>query len=167
MNNSEMTQELVLMDSKRVNRTIHRIAFEIIENVSSTSEIIFAGLNNRGFTVASKVRDVICNNSKIKPKLVQIFEDDDTELNVSVSNSVVIVFDDVIFSGRTMLRAINKIFIKGEPSILMICALVDRGHRKFPLTCQFTGIHYPTKLREHVRVEVSENKDSIQVILET
>ncbi len=158
------TEELTLMSSERVARSLRRMAFEILEVLSTKERILLVGLNNRGFSIANNLAEILRSNSSYEVSVLQMKEDKFSDEHVTLSDDIIVV-DDVIFSGGTMLRAINKIYEKSQPETIRIAALIDRGHRKFPLSAQFTGLHYPTKLREHVRVDV-KNAQNITVILE-
>jgi pyrimidine operon attenuation protein/uracil phosphoribosyltransferase len=160
---------IVLMDDPRVRRTLRRISYEIAENNETPSKIHICGLNHRGFEIAKLLRQFIQEADKKCDDVVQIQSSHKYKIQKNnipdLTGKHVILVDDVIFSGKSMLRSLGFLLKKGEPAKIEIAVLVDRGHRVYPIEPTYTGLHYPTKLKEHVQVKISEQKNNIRVVL--
>lgn len=164
--------DLVLMNSERITRSLKRMVHEIAEQNTANSPVLLFGIDERGYTVAKDLADMLTPIFKERVRFVQlplkkdncehIFEQLKPE---TVKESFIIAVDDVIFSGHTMFTALKKITNFAEPSEIHTAVLIDRGHRKFPIKAEFCGMSLPTKLNEHVSV-VIENTDVDKVILE-
>lgn len=157
------------MDNPRVKRTLRRISYEIAENNELSSKIYIFGLNHRGFEIAKLLKQFVQDAGKNSVDVVQILCNKKYKEQKSVipdlTGKHVILVDDVIFSGKSMLRSLGFILKKGEPAKIEIAVLVDRGHRIYPIEPTYTGLHYPTKLKEHVQVEIFEQNNLIRVVL--
>lgn len=151
---------VILMDAGRIQRSLKRIAYQISEDNRNTKELVILGINERGYAVAGLLQQYLTKLSgqEIACHRVQI-EDGRTDIgDLSLENKYVLLVDDVIFSGTTMFRALNMISEKSTPEEVHTATLIDRGHRKFPVFAQFVGMELPTKLDEHVRVVLEDNK---------
>jgi len=161
-----MKNLITLMDKGRIKRTIKRLSLQVWENMEGNSDVYLIGLNERGYAVAEEMVGELSKLMGRKINLVRynVAEDFyDGNLAELVGQQVVVV-DDVIFSGRTMFKALTSIFDHGLPEMTQVAVLVDRGHRKFPVKANFTGINIPTKPGEHVDV-VSSNHELYAVEL--
>jgi len=161
------THQLVLMDSSRVERTIRRMAFQLLEDIPDPSKLLLAGLNIRGYKLAQQLQQHLAKSLQCPVQLERIDANsaEAPVVNFDVDNKDIILVDDVLFSGLTMARALNAVVYKADPQRIRIAVLVDRGHRKFPLYPEVYGIKYPTKFDEHVEVITTAKDDSISVIL--
>lgn len=151
--------ELVLMNRERILRSLNRMAHEIAEHNVNDAPIDLFGINDRGNAVADALANFL--NSIFNDE-VQLFQLplkgkdsqgvlEDIELQ---NNHYPVIVDDVIFSGKTMFKALKIISNYINPSEIHTAVLVDRGHRKFPIMAEFYGMELPTKLGEHVSVVV-------------
>lgn len=150
---------MILLQRDRILRTIKRMAYQIVEE-SRGGQICIIGLNVRGFSVAELLYSDIQKETDDKPQLLQLNADDDSvfEMPETVNtNSTIVFVDDVIFSGVTMYRAMQKITGLSEYKRVIVATLVDRGHRRLPVQSKITGFHVPTKLNEHVELVVEKN----------
>jgi len=154
---------VTLMDEQRIERSLKRIAHQVVEDNRQSKELVIAGINERGYSVArllqqhlSKLSDSEIVLYRVKP------EEDELENNndLNLSNKYVLLVDDVIFSGITMYRALQLLTEKGKPDEVHTVTLIDRGHRKIPIFAQFVGMDLPTKLDEHVRVKLKQKVPS-------
>lgn len=151
---------VILMDAGRIQRSLKRIAYQISEDNRNTKELVILGINERGYAVAGLLQQYLTKLSgqEIACHQLQI-ENGCTDIgDLSLENKYVLLVDDVIFSGTTMFRALNLISEKCIPEEVHTATLIDRGHRKFPVFAQFVGMELPTKLDEHVRVVLKDNK---------
>ncbi|MCH8557454.1 MAG: hypothetical protein LAT84_06530 [Balneolia bacterium] len=159
--------QLILMDPARVKRTVRRMAFQLAEGISNPENVVLVGLNVRGQIIASLLGEDL---SKAIKYSIPVYQTDvnTTELpepGFDTQNKDIILVDDVLFSGRTMSRALSVVSAEGEPERIRIAVLVDRGHRTFPLYPEVSGMRYPTKFDEHVEVVPSDSDQSVSVLL--
>lgn len=160
---------VVLMDASRIERSIRRIAFQLAEEYHHHPAVTLLGINTRGFAVASRLHGIMGTLLPNPCLVCQIMvEDGPIRTNadpMALDSRTVIVVDDVIFSGRTMQQAVLYVMQNHQADIVRCVALVDRGHRKFPVEPQFTGLVSPTKLLEHVHVDLIPDAESDCVLL--
>ncbi len=162
--------QLVLMSRARIVRSLNRIAYEIVEQNIEDAPIYLFGINKRGYVVAEVLADILKEMPNSEVQLNQLLLSGDTlakelrEVSLPKEHYPVIV-DDVIFSGSTMFGALKIISEYLEPTEIHTAVLIDRGHRKFPVKAEFCGKELPTKLDEHVSVEV-DGKELKRVILQ-
>lgn len=159
---------MILFDTNRINRTLKRISFQIAEEAKDKN-IQIVGLNQRGLILASIIQEHLATIQDKSPELFHIV-DQDPDASDSIpsptSSTVLVLVDDVIFSGGTMLRAMNQISELSGYNKIIISVLVDRGHRKYPLLASIIGESVPTKLNEHVELTIKD-KHPNKVILST
>ncbi len=160
-----------IMDESAVQRSLIRIAHEIIEKNKGTDNLAFLGIKRRGVPLARKIASNIEKIEGVKLKVGELdinhYRDDLTEahilpeVNVSdlpfdVTGKDIILVDDVLFTGRTVRAAIEAIFSLGRPSSIQLAILVDRGHRELPFRADFVGKNVPTSTSELVSVLLPE-----------
>lgn len=151
---------VILMNEQRIKRSLKRIAHQVSEDNRGAKELVIFGINERGFAVAEllqqNLKDLSNNDLQCRQLFVQRKEPAHTDL--SLKNKYVLLVDDVIFTGTTMFDALNQITREHSPDEIHTATLIDRGHRKFPVFAQFVGLDLPTKLDEHVDVELKKNR---------
>lgn len=154
------TKTLVL-DKKKVEQKIDRIAYEIYENNYEEKEIIMAGIDGNGYVLAEKLGDRLQELSPIRVKLVKITIDKEAPMpgepqcpltDRDFKNKVVVVVDDVLNSGKTLIYAC-KYFLTTPLKRLRTVVLVDRDHKRFPVKADYIGLSLGTTLKEHISVE--------------
>jgi len=170
-----------LIDESGLNRTITRLSHEIIEKTKGSKNIVILGMRTRGEFLAKRILEKIVEIENFKPEYgvldVTLYRDDfRTRLKqpqVSVSNitfdvneKVIILIDDVLYTGRTVRSALNAIMDLGRPAMVKLCVLVDRGHRELPIKADFVGLNTPTSINEEVRVKMKEidNEDAVYLV---
>jgi pyrimidine operon attenuation protein / uracil phosphoribosyltransferase len=148
---------IVLMNAPRIQRALDRMACEILEDVTSTDNIAVLGIDIRGYNLAVCLCDALKKHSGGPVTCVRLavrggddIKDETDQLTGSHENLILV--DDVLFSGTVMLKAMRRVMDLTVPADLQIAVLVDRGHRRFPISARYTGINSPTKLDEHVAV---------------
>lgn len=162
---------LVLMDADRVRRSVKRMAHEIAERNVSDRPILLFGIDTRGYAVSQNLANVLAPMFEQKVQAVQLPLKNGETKNVFMDmkreksrDKFLIAVDDVIFSGRTMFKALKTISENLDPAEIHTAVMVDRGHRKYPVKAEFYGMELPTKLNEHVSVIVN-NTEIQQVVL--
>ena len=158
-----MTKTLIL-NSKQIEQKINRIAYEIYENNYDEKDIVIAGIAANGYLLAKRIADVLQQISKIKVQLLEISFDKEnpfvTALSIKLSdkelkNKVVILVDDVLNSGRTLIFG-AKLFLNAPLKRLTTAVLVDRGHNRYPIKADVVGLSLSTTMQEHITVELNK-----------
>ncbi len=167
-----------IMDSQAINRSITRLAHEILEHNNGAQELMLIGILTRGEPLAIRLQKLIKKITKIEIPIgfVDItFHRDDfrsrlvvpqvkgSNIQDSINDKVVVLVDDVLFTGRTIRAAMDELNAFGRPSNIQLAVLVDRGHRELPIRADFVGKNIPTHEGEYVKVWLKEidNKDSV------
>ncbi len=154
----------LILNSRQIQQKINRIAYEIYENNYDEKEIIVAGIASNGFILAKYIAAVLEKISPIKTKLIEIVIDKKNplaaEINLKLNekelaNKVIILVDDVLNSGRTLIFG-AKPFLTNPLKRLTTVVLVDRGHNCYPIKADFVGLSLSTTLQEHITVEISK-----------
>ncbi len=163
--------QTVVLNATQVSQKIDRLAFQIHENTYNEKEIIIAGIAGNGFKLAELLAQRLVNLSDVKVTLVSVKVNKRDPLAVDASvaiekadveDRVVILVDDVLNSGKTLIYGIRH-FLQVRLKALRTVALVDRDHKRFPVKADYVGLVLSTTLQEHVRVELG---DEMAVYLE-
>ena len=171
----------MLLGADDVRRAIARIAHEIVERDRDLSKIAIVGIRSRGDVLAQRLRDAIRTNENTGVPLgsldITLYRDDltrigyapivrESALDFSVDDKVVVLVDDVLFTGRTIRAAMDALVDYGRPRAIRLAVLVDRGHRELPIRADFVGKNVPTKPTDDVRVHLIEvdGRDEVELI---
>jgi pyrimidine operon attenuation protein/uracil phosphoribosyltransferase len=173
--------EKVLFNEEEMRRAISRIAHEIIERNSGAGDLLLVGLRTRGVPLAERLAARIAEFEGVQVPSAALdirkYRDDlpdrgaresDSEkqpLPVAVSGSVVILVDDVLFTGRTIRAALEALLDYGRPRKVQLAVLIDRGHRELPIRADYTGKNVPTAMSESVHVRLLETDRYDAVVL--
>ncbi|MCK5638562.1 MAG: phosphoribosyltransferase [Flavobacteriaceae bacterium] len=160
----------IILNNQQINHKIRRIAFQVYENNTDEKEIILAGIKNKGFTLAKKLKRALENISDIKVQLCEVkinkkkpLDKIETSLQPDeYKNKSLILVDDVLNSGTTLIYA-TKHFLDVPLKQFKTVVLVNRNHKKYPIKADFKGISLSTSLQEHISVEFE--KDSASAFL--
>ena len=167
---SEKQVKAVIMDSPAVNRSLTRIAHEILERNGSASNIVMIGVKSRGTPlakrIASKIGDIEGADVLVGEVDITFYRDDvehseqpvlnSTTVDFDITGKDVVLVDDVIFTGRTVRAALEAVFHLGRPRTVQLAVLVDRGLRELPFRPDYVGKNVPTRHSELVSVSVLE-----------
>ena len=169
-----------LADEQGVNRTITRLAHEIIENCKGTENVGIIGVRTRGDYLAKRlahkieeienvklpvgVLDVVMyrDDFRMKTKLPRV---EVTDIPFDVDGKILILVDDVIYTGRTIRAALDALMDFGRPAAIQLAVLVDRGHRELPIKPDYVGKNIPTSIGEEVRVMIKEIDGRDEILL--
>jgi len=165
-------RKLLILNKKQISQKIDRMAYQVLEDNLNETDLVIAGIVDHGYTIAKRIKKKIEKISAIKVILMRIELDKtsthlkaDTDLTVeSVQNKVIILCDDVLNSGRTLAYGLG-IFLDVPLKKLRTLVLVDRNHRIFPVSPDFTGLELATVLKEHVTVVLDEKGEEDGVYL--
>ena len=162
----------LILSAMQVEQKIQRIAHQILEKNYDEKEIILIGIANRGYLLAEKINAALQTITEIKVTLhkLKLHKDKPLENDVEFStdldylnNKSIILIDDVLNSGRTLIYA-TRYILESKLKYLTTVVLVDRKHRKFPIKANFAGLTLSTTLQEHISVDFKEG--GIKVFLD-
>jgi pyrimidine operon attenuation protein / uracil phosphoribosyltransferase len=169
-----------VMDARDVSRALTRIAHEILERNKGASDLVLLGIPTRGVPLAKRIAARIASVEGVEVPVgsldVTMYRDDlrmrpartllPTEIPPSgIDGKVVVLVDDVLFSGRTIRAALDAMNDVGRPKAVRLAVLVDRGHRELPIRADSVGKNLPTSLVEKVSVHLEEfdGEDSVTI----
>lgn len=159
-----------IMDEELISRTLMRLAHEILERNKGAKDLLFVGIRTKGIYLANRVARIIkeIEGSEVPVGELDItlYRDDFTRLAnplvhktclpFNVKDKVIVIIDDVLFTGRTVRAALDAIMDFGRPRMIQLAVLVDRGHRELPIKADFVGKNVPTSRKEEIRVCLKE-----------
>jgi pyrimidine operon attenuation protein/uracil phosphoribosyltransferase len=168
------------MDAKTIERALIRIAHEIVEKNKGAENMAVIGIKNRGEYLAQRIAKLIEKIEKVEIPVglmdITLYRDDvqtkleqplvqKTEILFDVVEKVIILVDDVLFTGRTIRAALDQIIDFGRPECIQLAVLVDRGHRELPIRADYVGKNIPTSKEERVKVKITEvdGEDSVTI----
>jgi pyrimidine operon attenuation protein/uracil phosphoribosyltransferase len=170
-----------IMSASEIERTLVRLAHEIVEKNNGVQDLILVGIRRRGVPLAARLGKLIEQIEK-KPAAVgtldiTLYRDDlstvgaapviekATPLGVDIEGKNVILVDDVLYTGRTIRAAMDALFDNGRPRRVQLCVLIDRGHRELPIEAAFVGRTVQTSDLEIIEVRLTEIDKEEQVML--
>lgn len=179
-------QRLVLMDEMAIRRALTRIAHEIVERNKGIDNCVLVGIRTRGIYVArriaERIREIEGKPVPICDLDITLYRDDrvkaersdsaaicsaesDADQAFTVHDKRIILFDDVLYTGRTIRAAMDALMDSGRPQSIQLAVLVDRGHRELPIRPDFVGKNVPTSKQEEIQVSLSEIDETDQVTI--
>jgi pyrimidine operon attenuation protein / uracil phosphoribosyltransferase len=177
---SDAALSRVVLDAAAISRVLTRIAHEILERNKGAADIVLLGIPTRGVPLAERVASIVARVEGVEIPVgaldVTMYRDDlrlhpartlePTDIpQRGVDDAVVVLVDDVLFSGRTIRAALDALNDLGRPRAVQLAVLVDRGHRELPIRADFVGKNLPTSQSETVRVRLREydGADSVEI----
>jgi pyrimidine operon attenuation protein / uracil phosphoribosyltransferase len=178
----------VILDADAIDRTLSRIAHELIERTPDLGTLALVGIHTRGVPLASRLRTLVTERSGVDVHLGAIditFHRDDvgvrngvaplheqpvvhgSALDFGLEGKTIVLVDDVLYTGRTIRAAIDALLEYGRPQRVQLAVLVDRGHRELPIRPDYVGKNLPTALTERVDVQLVEIDEADNVLLVT
>jgi pyrimidine operon attenuation protein/uracil phosphoribosyltransferase len=170
------------MDAERVARSLTRMAHEILERNRGTDDLAFVGIRARGVPIAARLSAHLKAIAGVDIPTgaldITLYRDDlmhhavgpqpvirRTEIPFSIDGRVILLVDDVLFTGRTIRAALDALIDFGRPSAIQLVALVDRGHRELPIRADYVGRNIPTSRQQSVQVRLVEidGRDEVEV----
>ncbi|HET9031244.1 MAG TPA: bifunctional pyr operon transcriptional regulator/uracil phosphoribosyltransferase PyrR [Candidatus Aquilonibacter sp.] len=174
-------QGRVLIESSEIGRVIARLAHQILEPDDAQSGVVLIGIRRGGEALAQRLGSEIERISGKAPALgflnINLYRDDrvthempESQIPVDINGRLVVVVDDVLFTGRTIRAALDAVTDLGRPSAIRLCVLVDRGLRELPVQPDYVGRSIPTSRRERIKVALSgspASSDEVSILAAT
>ncbi len=175
-----MSESTVILNSSLMQRALTRIAHEIAERNEKSSDIVLVGIQRGGVSLALRLGKILSEIWKQTIPFgsldVSMHRDDlshhaapnvhPTQIPFDVTGKIVVLVDDVLFSGRTIRAALDALNDFGRPKQIQLAVLIDRGHRELPIKADFVGKNVPTSLSEKIVVKINEPNSEDEVLLE-
>jgi len=186
---AEIHEKAQLMSASEVERTLIRLAHEILEKNNGVEDLALVGIRRRGVPLAERLSKIIQRIEK-KPVLlgsldITLYRDDlssddpsfaertrdskpvvqKTEIEIPIEGKSVVLVDDVLYTGRTTRAAMDALFRSGRPKRLQLCVLIDRGHRELPIEAAFVGRNVQTTENQMIEVKLREVDNAEKVLL--
>ncbi|NQX40574.1 pyrimidine operon attenuation protein / uracil phosphoribosyltransferase [Pedobacter steynii] len=164
--------QLLILDKKQIQQKINRIAYQVLEDNLGEKEIVLAGIWDRGYKIALRLKKVLSKISDLKITMLKVDLDRvstklvaNTDLDESHwKNKVIILVDDVLNSGKTLAYGLG-VFLNTPHKKIRTVVLVDRSHKIFPIATDFVGLQMSTVLKEHVDVVIDVEGEEDRVYL--
>lgn len=170
-----------VLGPEEIRRALSRIGHEILERTDGASDVVLLGIPTRGVPLARRLADRLAQTEGVHVPVgsldITLYRDDlrlrpartlgHTEVPAAgIDGKVIILVDDVLFSGRTVRAALDALGDLGRPRAVQLAVLVDRGHRELPIRPDYVGKNLPTSKREEVRVRLAETdgEDSVTLL---
>ncbi len=163
----EGLRERTLLSAREIDRALARMAHQIVEPEDAQEGVVLLGIRRGGENVARRLAECIAAISPVRAKLgflnVNLYRDDDvarslpdSEIRENPTGRVVVLVDDVLYTGRTVRSALDAVIDLGRPKAIRLAVLVDRGLRELPVQADYVGRAIPTSRREHVQVVLAK-----------
>jgi len=166
-----MPDKVQVMDETAINRAITRITHEIIERNKGIDKLVLIGIQRRGVSLAQRlaasIKDYEGKDVPVGILDITLYRDDlsmlnehpvinKTDIPFDVNAKVILMVDDVLYTGRTARAAMDAIMELGRPKAIQFAVLIDRGHRELPIRADYVGKNVPTSKQEIIHVHLSE-----------
>jgi pyrimidine operon attenuation protein/uracil phosphoribosyltransferase len=176
----------VVLDAEAIERTLSRMAHELIERNDDLAQVALVGIHTRGVPLAQRLRRLIADRTGEVLALGQLditfYRDDvqvrggeaplhaqplvrSTSLDFPLEGMTVVLVDDVLYTGRTIRAAVEALFDYGRPARVQLAVLADRGHRELPIRADYVGKNLPTSREERIQVQLLEVDEVDRVLL--
>lgn len=177
---SQLREKTQLMSPSEIERTLVRLAHEINERNNGVTDLVLVGIKRRGIPLAQRLGKLLQRIEKKEIPVgtldISLYRDDlstlgpkpvvqKADIGTPVAGKVVVLVDDVLYTGRTVRAAMDALFAHGRPRLVQFCVLIDRGHRELPVEATFVGRRIQTQNNEIVEVQLKETDDAEKVLL--
>jgi len=175
-----LRQKAQLMSSSEIERTLVRLAHQILEKNSGVDGLGLVGIRRRGVPLAERLGKMIQQVEKVPVPVgaldITFYRDDLStlgpkpvvqkgEIGFPITGKNIVLIDDVLYTGRTTRAALDALFSQGRPKQVQLCVLIDRGHRELPIEATFVGRKVQTTSQEIIEVQLRELDDAEKVLL--
>ena len=170
----------IVMDAEKIERSLTRMAHEILERHRDVQDLVLVGIRTRGVPLAqrlqARIRQIEGKDLPLGILDITLYRDDlttigpqailkETKIHFPIDGRKIILVDDVLFTGRTIRAALDGLMDFGRPREIQLAVLVDRGHRELPIRADYVGKNVPTGLDEEVQVLLKEEDGRDEVLL--
>ena len=173
----------VVMDADRMARSLARIAHEIVERNRGVDRLALVGIRTRGVPIAGRLaaqlKEITGQDVPVGALDITLYRDDlmhhavgpqplvrSTDIPFSIDDRVIILVDDVLYTGRTVRAALDELIDFGRPRAIQLVVIVDRGHRELPIKADYVGKNLPTSRAESVSVRLAETDGCDEVVID-
>src|SRR6201982_2660312 len=175
-----IVEKTQLMTATEIDRTLQRLAHEIVEKSGGTSNLALIGIRRRGVPLAKRIAQAMRGIDGVDVPVgtldITLYRDDlskvashavlqSSDIPFGVDGMDLVMVDDVLYTGRTIRAAMNGLFDLGRPKRVSLCVLIDRGHREMPIEAQFIGRVVQTSTTEIIEVRLREIDSEERVVL--
>jgi len=174
----------VVMDADRMQRSLTRIAHEIVERNQAIEELAIVGIRERGVPlarrIAKRLHEITGREVPTGALDITLYRDDlmrhavgpqplvrSTDILFDIDDRLILLVDDVLYTGRTVRAALDALIDFGRPKAIQLAVLIDRGHRELPIKADYVGKNVPTSRRESVQVRLEEVDGHDDVLIQT
>ena len=176
----KIVEKAQLMSASEIDRTLQRLAHEIVEKSGGTKDLAMIGIRRRGVPLAQRIAQAMRGIDGVDVPVgtldITLYRDDlskvashavmkSSDISFGVDNMNLVLVDDVLYTGRTIRAAMNGLFDLGRPKRVSLCVLIDRGWREMPIEAQFTGRVVQTSATEIIEVRLREIDNEERVVL--
>lgn len=173
-------EEKIILDSKDIDKALQRLSHQILEKNPNPEKIALIGVQTRGVPLARRIKEIFKELNQINLPLgeldITLYRDDlttigpkpvikKTSINFDINQKIIILIDDVLFTGRTVRACLDQIMDFGRPEKIQLLALIDRGHRELPFRADFVGKNIPTAKDQIVEIRLREIDQEDKAIL--
>lgn len=174
-----MPELVKVMDQDEIKRALRRIAHEIIEKNKGVDDLIIIGVQSKGVPLAIRLAQLLNDIEGVKIPIgtldITLYRDDynkrhraagKTEIPFNINEKILILVDEVIYTGRTVRSALDALMDMGRPAAIQLAVLIDRGHRELPIRPDYVGKNLPTSKKEKVNVHFDEEsgEDAVYIV---
>jgi pyrimidine operon attenuation protein/uracil phosphoribosyltransferase len=178
--NALIREKAQLMSASEIDRTLVRLAHEVLERTRDLHKLAFIGIRRRGVPLAQRIASKISSLEAVEIPVgildINLYRDDlstanstpvlnNTEIDFNVTGKDIILMDDVLYTGRTIRAALDALFDQGRPDRVQLCVLIDRGHRELPIEAKYVGRMVQTTESEIIEVKLREIDEAERVVL--
>ena len=173
--------EKIILEHDAILRALKRMAHEILERNQVIDDIILVGIQTRGIYLAERLAKLLFEFENITISAIGIdvrqYRDDvlqrkmqndcfNEALNINLQDKIIILVDDVFYTGRTVRAAMEGVLDYGRPKSIQLATLIDRGHRELPIRADYIGKNIPTARNESVKVQLVEidHQDAVSIV---
>src|SRR5262245_12052856 len=180
MTQNDRSQERLVMDAGDIARAVTRIAHEILERNKGVQDLALVGIRTGGVHLAhrlvKRIQEIEAAQVPIGELDITLYRDDlslrkeqpilrKTTVPFDISDKIIVLVDDVLFTGRTIRAAMDGLIDLGRPAEIQLAVLVDRGHRQLPIKANYIGKNLPTARDEKVQVLLEESGEDDRVVI--
>ncbi|MCF7873484.1 MAG: bifunctional pyr operon transcriptional regulator/uracil phosphoribosyltransferase PyrR [Candidatus Omnitrophica bacterium] len=176
----DKNKEKIILTGQDIEKALVRLSHQILEKNPNPNEIALVGIQTRGVPLAKRIKNIVEDISKTSLPLgeldITLYRDDlttigpnpvvkKTVIGFDIYEKIIILVDDVLFSGRTVRAALDQIMDFGRPEKIQLLTLIDRGHRELPFRADFVGKNIPTAKEQIVEVKLKEIDSEDKAVL--